>query len=186
MSSARSLPVWIASLALMTASNCYALKSDKEQPIEVTADHAERDAPMGLTTYTGHVEIKQGTLLIEADQVIIKTYISKKTSTEEIQEITTTGQPSHFQQQVKIEGDIVDATALTIIYRVADKKVDLIDKAVVKQQGRIITGDKISYDVSLQRVTANSKGTTTTETGTSKPGRVTVVIPPKPKTPQNK
>jgi lipopolysaccharide export system protein LptA len=177
MSTAKSFHVLAAALALITwVSTCHALKSDKEKPIEVSANSAERDERLGLTTYTGKVVIKQGSLLIEADQVIIKTIISKKNSIEELQEIFTTGQPSHFQQQIKTEGDLVDATAHTIIYRVADKKVDLIEDAVVKQQGRVITGDKISYDVNLQRVTANGQGVNSTT-----PGRVTVIIPPKPR-----
>jgi lipopolysaccharide export system protein LptA len=173
-----ALSVWFTS--------CFALKSDKEKPIEVSANSAERDERIGITTYTGNVEIKQGTLLIQADQVVIKTIISKKNSVEELHEIITSGQPSHFQQQLKVDGDLVDATANTILYRVADKKVDLIDNAILKQQGRIITGDKISYDVSAQRVTATSHAETAANTGeqaTSEktPGRVTVVIPAKPK-----
>jgi len=162
---------------------CQALKSDKEQPIEVTANSADRDEKLGLTTYNGNVVIKQGSLLIQAEQVVIKTTISKKTSLEELEEITTSGQPSHFQQQIKTESDLVDATATTIIYRINDKKVDLIDNAILKQQGRVITGDKISYDVSAQRVTANANNSNASDvngqTTDSKksPGRVTVIIP---------
>lgn len=168
--------------------NCYALKSDKEQPIQVSANSAERDEKLGVTTYTGTVEIKQGTLLIQADQMVIKTTISDISSAEELHEIITSGQPSHFQQQTNAEGDLVDATANTILYRVADKKVELIDNAILKQQGRIITGDKISYDVSAQRVTATSHESSTNTDDPDKqaveiktPGRVTVVIPAKPK-----
>lgn len=153
-----------------------ALPSDKQQPIQVSANSAERDEKAGITTYTGNVEIKQGTLLIQADQVIIKTLISRKNSLEELKEIITTGQPSHFQQQIKTEGDLVDAAAVTIHYRVSDKTVDLIDSAVLKQQGRVITGDKISYDISAQRVIAKGE-----ENSVSPPKRVTVTIPATPK-----
>lgn len=179
------LLITCVSLAMRVETG-HALKSDKEQPIEVSADSAERDERLATTTYTGNVEIKQGSLHIQADQVIIKTIISKKSAIEELHEIITTGQPAHFKQQIKVEGDLVDATANTILYRVTDKKVDLIDNAVLKQQGRVISGDKISYDVSAQRVTANSQGITGQNTGANtsepkKPGRVTVIIPPKPK-----
>jgi len=175
---------WLAFVVTLTLwhETTYALKSDKEQAIEVTANSAERDEKLGISTYRGNVVIRQGTLLIQAEQVEIKTVLSKKSSAEELDEITTTGQPSHFQQQVNAEGDLVDATAKIIHYRINDKKVDLIDSATLKQAGRVITGDKISYDVSAQRVSANSQESTTHETSspaatTQKPGRVTVIIP---------
>jgi len=159
---------------LTSGQPAYALKSDKEQPIEVTSESADRDEKQGVTTYHGNVVIKQGSLLIQAEHVVIKTTITGKSSLEELEEITTTGQPSHFLQQINTEGDLVDATAITIDYRVKDKKVDLIDQAILKQQGRVITGDKISYDVGAQRVIANG------EASQEKPAsRVTVIIPAK-------
>jgi len=154
----------------------YALKSDKEQPIEITSDSADRDEKQGITTYHGNVVIKQGSLLIQAEHVVIKTTVAEKTALEELVEITTTGNPSHFQQQIKTESDLVDATAITINYRVKDKKVVLIDHAILKQQGRVVTGDKVSYDVDAERVIANG------EASQEKPAsRVTVIIPAKPK-----
>ena len=169
---------FVLACLLASGETALALKSDKEQPIEVTSDSADRDEKSGVTTYNGNVVIKQGTLLIQAEHVVIKTTVAEKTALEELVEITTTGHPSHFQQQIKTESDLVDATAITINYRVNDKTVDLIDQAILKQQGRVLTGDKISYDVSAERVIANGEATQ------EKPAnRVTVIIPAKAKNP---
>jgi lipopolysaccharide export system protein LptA len=158
-------------------SPALALKTDKDQPIEITADRAERDEKLGITIYHGHVEIHQGSMLIEAEHVVIKTPVTHDT-TQELEEITTNGKPSHFRQQINEEGDVVDASAMTIHYRVNDKKVDLVNGATLKQEGRVLTGENISYDIGSQRVTANS-GEVSDNPDARSTSRVTVIIPAK-------
>jgi len=168
-------------LALFVAGSprVHALQSDKEQPIQITADRAERDEKIGLTSYHGHVEIRQGTLFIEAEHVVIKTPVTHGTTTEEIEEITASGKPTHFHQQINEQGESVDASATTVHYRVHDKLVDLVNGAMLKQEGRILSGENISYDIGSQRVTANS-GSDTAADGSTPTERVTVIIPPRP------
>jgi lipopolysaccharide export system protein LptA len=154
-----------------------ALKTDKDQPIKIIADSAERDEKLGITIYHGHVEIHQGSMLIEAEHVVIKTPVTHDT-TQELEEITTNGKPSHFRQQINEAGDVVDASAMTIHYRVNDKKVDLVNGATLMQEGRVLTGENISYDIGSQRVTANN-GEPSDNPDARSTSRVTVIIPAK-------
>ena len=49
----------------------HALPNDKEQPIRLTADKALRDEKNGVTIYTGNVQMKQGSVELEADTLTI-------------------------------------------------------------------------------------------------------------------
>ena len=44
-----------------------ALKTDRQQPLEVNADSTDGTLGDGIATLKGNVEIRQGTLLIQAD-----------------------------------------------------------------------------------------------------------------------
>lgn len=151
-----------------------ALKDDRTKPITITADSAELDQKLGITLYHGNVKIRQGSVLIEAETVTIKTRISPTTSREELEEIITIGQPSHLQQLLETDNEIVDATSTTIRYEVSTDTVNLMENAVLKQGPRVVTGDRIVYDIAAQKVIA---GTEKTVGKTS--DRVTVTFPQK-------
>ena len=152
-----------------------ALKDDRNQPIEISSDSAERDEKLGVTVYHGNVEIKQGSILIQAETVTIKTHVAEKSGQEELEEIITVGKPSLIRQQTEANGgEWVVATATTIHYDVKADTITLIESADLKQGGRSITGDRIRYDISAQKVLADGA-----VTKNPKPERVTVTIPAK-------
>lgn len=166
-------------ILLMTAGSglAWSLPTDKDQPINITAGKAARDEKQGLIVYENNVEIHQGTVVIKADTVTIKTVRTGSNAQEKIEEVIASGVPSHFQQQTDLKGNFVIAESATILYRVNEKMIYLIDNANVQQKGSTITGDRISYDVRAQRVIARG-GSSTPDT----PERVRVVIPVKKKT----
>ena len=59
------------SLLLLLAyhSLAIALPNDREQPISLSADNATYNEKTGVAIYSGKVEIKQGSLLIKAEQI---------------------------------------------------------------------------------------------------------------------
>jgi hypothetical protein len=62
--------LWLAALlALSISGTSLALPTDRNQPIHISADTATIDDNTGITTYTGNVEIAQGTLKINARNV---------------------------------------------------------------------------------------------------------------------
>lgn len=172
-----TLALSIAFLAIVVLAHprpALALKDDRTKPIKITADSAERDEKLGITLYHGNVIIRQGSILIEAETVTIKTRISPVTSREELEEIITIGSPSHLQQQLETNNEIVDASSTTMRYEVSSDAISLIESAVLKQGARIVTGDRITYDIAAQKIIASGEKTTV-----KAPDRVTVTIPPK-------
>lgn len=65
----RSLALMALLLAQLTALPSLAISADRDQQITVEADYAERDVATDTMVYRGNVVIRQGGLLIEADQV---------------------------------------------------------------------------------------------------------------------
>jgi lipopolysaccharide export system protein LptA len=157
------LVVTLALCLAIFSLKAQALPEDSQQPVRISADSAMKDNKNGLTIYTGDVDMNQGSMNIKADKVTI--YIEN----EEITKIIAVGKPARFKQKPEPDQDNVLAKALTIEYRVTDEIITLTEEASLDQQGSIITGNKINYDINAARVEADS----------TESGRVEVVIPPK-------
>lgn len=53
---------------VLATNLAHALPDDRTKPIEIQANSAERDAKTGVTTYTGNVDIQQGSIHISPRQ----------------------------------------------------------------------------------------------------------------------
>lgn len=162
----RAIAVAALGIALC-APLAWALPDDREQPIYVQSDRAERDERKGITVYTGEVEIDQGSLHISADRVTIRD------ADEQVSRIEAAGEPAKMRQKPAPDREPVYARARTIEYDVVQEVLTLVEDASVTQEGTTVTGDRIVYYVREQRVKATGGGAT--------PGqeRVKVVIPPR-------
>jgi lipopolysaccharide export system protein LptA len=144
-----------------------ALPEDRDQPIFIQSDRAERDERKGTTLYTGDVEIDQGSMHISADRVTVRD------ADAQVNEIVATGAPAKMHQKPAPDREPVYARARTIQYDVASEILTLIEEASVTQEGTTVTGDRIEYFVKEQRVKASGGGSATGK------DRVKVVIPPR-------
>ena len=149
---------------------------DEEQPIHITADRLEVQEQSGISTYTGNVNIQQGSLELTGDTVtIIHPNGQLKT-------VKAYGAPSKFKRFNQVEQSWVTGQANLIQYNTEHKTILLSGNAQVMQpEKHTITGSNIFYDVSKQTLMA--KG--------SKDGqnRVSVTFDPntdKPSEPQPK
>ncbi|MFL0797001.1 MAG: lipopolysaccharide transport periplasmic protein LptA [Cellvibrionaceae bacterium] len=159
----------VISLTAVFPISVKALPGDNLQPIKIQADHARIDEKKGQTVYTGNVSIQQGSIQIQADKVIIESADGKA------EKLTAEGKPAHYQQQPQIDKDPVVATANTLKYNLADEILHLITNASVTQEGAVISGARIAYDVANAVVKADSGSQ---DDNAQQSGRVTVVIPP--------
>lgn len=145
-----------------------ALPDDRSKPIEIQANAAERDARSGVTTYTGNVDIRQGSIHVAADSVVLNS------KNNELTEIIATGKPATYSQQLSGADDIVDARASKIRFDITRDLITLQGNGMLKQKGGSISGEYIEYDTKTERVKA-----TAAEAGSADNGRrITVVIPP--------
>jgi len=170
----RTITAGAAALALWGAlapQPGLALPEDRNQPIYIQSDRAERDERKGTTVYTGDVEIDQGSLHISADRVTIAM------DGDQVNRIDAVGAPAKMHQKPSPEREPVYARAITIQYDVVREILTLIEQAAVTQEGSTVKGEHIEYFVQEQRVKASAG---TAESGAS---RVQMVIQPRHATP---
>lgn len=166
MSTARSNPLatlCTALLLFLSAAPVLALPSDREQPIEVESDSASRDDSAGTLTYLGTVVIDQGSLHIEADKVTVHFADGK------VDRIVCTGQPARYRQQPQPDEKPVTASAQTIDYHTEDALLVLTGAARIEQQGSVLEGEHITYDIAKEQIQAR---------GDDNNRRIRMVIPP--------
>ncbi len=143
---------------LATPSAAWALESDREQPVEITADSAEMDETKGVSVYRGKVEVRQGSMHLYADEVTIRHPESKA------QRIEAVGKPVRFNQlldgQQKDQPKELHAQALRAEYDIDGDELLLFDAAEVHQGEDSFRSDRITYDRKrgLVRGGASAKG----------------------------
>ena len=149
----------IAVISATLSNAALALPDDRSKPVQITADSAVQENT--TVTYRGKVVVIQGSLRVDADQVVVHHVAGK------VQKIVASGKPAHFQQQPEVNGGVVKATAATLVYYQAENRFELLNDALVERNGSSITGDKIEYSTATQAVHA-----------TGGQGRVNMVLPP--------
>ncbi len=142
-----------------------ALSSDRVQPISVSADYAERNELTGLTQYRGNVIIRQGSILIDAEEVTIHY------EDDTVSRILCLGSPASYQQISLDDTSLVIAKAETIEYLLINDIINLKTNASLARNGTFIKGDTINYD--LAKGTWKAKGD-----DQSDQKRIQLVIPP--------
>lgn len=159
---------------LLVVGGALALKTDKNQPINVRADHGDfKSDPdnnsIGTGIYTGNVVITQGSIRLTADRAVLH-LVDNELDTADV-----TGNPATFQQQPD-DGQLVDGTAQEITYSASKDEIVLITNArltqTVMQQitapqdptapprtapgKRLMTADRIRYNTDTQHVIARA------------------------------
>ncbi len=146
-----------------------ALPSDKTETIRGSADNLMVDQKNGVATYTGSVKIQQGSLMISADSIVIHTNADSS-----VEKMIATGNPARFQQQPEKDQGVVTAAAKQITYTPSNERLLLVEDASVEQNGAVMSGPHIDYDLLKEVMKAAGKN------GTSGNGqRIEIVIPPK-------
>ena len=167
MCTSNELRLLLLVCALFTVMSAWALKNDRNQPINIQADHGDfqgdSKADNGTGVYTGHVLITQGSIRITADKATLHMLNG------EIQTADIIGAPAKFQQQPDT-GALVHGMASEITYEQNKDEVDLLGNAHLLQGERLLIADVIHYNTSTEHVIAN---------GGKNGGRVHITIPPK-------
>lgn len=130
----------------------WALPSDRDQPIEIEADHAQLDDEQGITQYKGKAILTQGSLRIEGD-IITFYYDDDKQLTKAVAQ----GKRATYQQIQKAGEAPIRAKAYTMEYHAKAQKIYLIGKAHVWQTGSEFSGERIEYDIERNIVNASSR-----------------------------
>lgn len=170
----RPLLLLICSLpSALIAPQLAALPDDAEQELYIEAETFKADGNAGTMTYSGSVIMRQGSMSIRADELVIQGEVERE-SVQRVKTVIARGKPAQFQQTPSAGSAPVTAKALQLEYQISDKWLLLQGKASLDQEGLSLSGNRIEYDVKKSLVKAN-KATGTTSTNE----RVRVVFPPK-------
>lgn len=144
------------------AAAIQALPEDRDKPMRITADKAERDDVSGVTIYTGNVILIQGTLRLTSEKLTIYQIDGEPSK------IIAEGKPAKMQERPKPDKAIMYAEGQVITYYKSEERVHLQTDGYVEQGGQEVKGDSIDYFIEKELTKAKS----------GKNSRVEVVIPP--------
>jgi lipopolysaccharide export system protein LptA len=120
-----------------------ALESDRQQPLEVHADSTDGTLGDGMTVLNGKVDIRQGSLLVQADVAELEKVDGR------VRRVILQGTPVLLQQEIEEQG-LVSARAGKIEYEVATGIITLTGDADVNHPQYKVKGEMLVYDMNLQ------------------------------------
>ena len=112
-----------------------------------TADRSDYNGELQLQTLTGNVAIKQGSLQIYADKIIIGLVQGG------LESIDASGRPVTFEQ-LDDERRPIKGQATRLLYSPASNQVQLIGNAVLTSPTQSLSGDLIDYNMNTQAASA--------------------------------
>lgn len=154
----------------------WALSSDRDQIIEIEADHAQLDDEQGITQYKGKAILTQGTLRIEGD--IITFYYDED---RQLTKAVAQGKRATYQQIQKQGETPTRAKAYTMEYHTKAQKIYLLGKAHVWQDGGEFSGEHIVYDIARNIADTsggNGRVTGSDQVAPKKDDRIHIIIQP--------
>jgi len=148
----RGLPMLLALVsALFFSVSALALRSDRDQPINIVADTSEVDAKTGYTRITGGVVITQGTLVVHADEA--RVYVNEG----RVNRVELDGVPATWAQTLE-SGEDMNARAQHIDYDVPGGTIELTGDARVDHPQGEISGASLQYELDTEKLRGLSQG----------------------------
>ena len=156
---------------LLFTLDCHALSSDKDKPMTIEADSVDIDDKKGLTVYRGNVDVRQGTLHVTGNTLVIEKVDG------EVKIVTVVGKPATYKQRPDNKKQDVTAEARKLQVYPKRDMVRLERNAIVNQEGNVYKGNIIEYDNKNDII--KMKGNIgKTDTGKKKKGRIRMTIQP--------
>ncbi|WP_416140177.1 lipopolysaccharide transport periplasmic protein LptA [Halomonas sp. HK25] len=143
----------LALLLPLASAPTLAQGRDAEAPIEVEADRLDLDDRAGTAVYTGAVDIRQGSMRLTGDRVEIR-----RNAQGQLSRAIATGERAYLEQQPDPSEPMVRGWGRTIIYHVAERRMELIDRAELHQGGDTFDGGYLEYFLDRRVVQARSEG----------------------------
>lgn len=144
----RRLEYLLLALLALSSPLTLALSSDKDQPVELSADSVDLDEAKQVSVYKGDVDLRQGSMRLRADQVTVQHQGRKP------DRLIAVGRPVRFEQRTG-KGK-VKARARRAEYEVNSEVLTLIGDAVLVQNGDTLKSDRIVYDRVRHKVRAGA------------------------------
>ncbi|WP_428775515.1 lipopolysaccharide transport periplasmic protein LptA [Vibrio sp.] len=137
---------------LVLSSQAMALSTDKDQPVYIDSDTQQLDMQSNQVTFTGDVQLKQGSININADEIIV----TRNAKNGAIEGIEAYGDLATFSQLTD-DGKTLYGEAKHLHYKMVEDQLTMTDQAMLSQDGSEIRGSKIRYQISSQKLIADGK-----------------------------
>lgn len=156
-------------LMLLLAHSSLALEQDWQQAVTILSDHAELDRKTGMVMYEGNVTLTQGSLRIEAEQLLLFR------KGDQLERVTARGTPARYEQIISDGDSLTRAHGKRIDYMAVQREILIEGNARLEQDGNQFSGEQIRYDMLRDIISAQG--------GESKPGeegkqRIKVILQP--------
>lgn len=148
----KTLNICLLALSLLIiAQSVYALKNDSKQAIDISADSLEMNESKHFSTYSGNVTLKQGSLNIKSESLIL--YFD---ANNELDYMEMTGKPAQLKQQSE-DKKWMKGSANHIIYKDKESLLTLSDDAKFSSGREFLTSNFISINTDNKRVQAGGE-----------------------------
>ncbi|MDZ7853410.1 MAG: lipopolysaccharide transport periplasmic protein LptA [Halomonas sp.] len=136
---------------LLGSASTLALEGDASAPIEVEADRLDLDNRAGTAVYAGDVDIRQGSMQLTGDRVEIQ-----RNDQGLLSRATASGERAYIEQKPAPDEPVVRGWGRTIVYHVAERRIELIDRAELHQGGDTFDGGYLEYFLDRRVVQARA------------------------------
>ncbi len=149
--------------SLFLSSPSWALSRDTEQPIYIDSNSQNFDMQSNQVIFVGDVELKQGSINIFADRIIV----IRPQGQEGREILEAYGNPVRFSQLTD-DGKTLKGKANKLRYELEKEFLKMTDNAELTQNDSIIKGKVITYNMKTQKLIADG----------DKNERVTTILQP--------
>lgn len=151
--------------------SAWAEKADRDKPMHLEADQVVIDDAKQVSTFTGRVQLMQGTLLMRGEKIVVTQDAAG------YKHATITGGPASFRQKREGVDEYIDSDAQRIEYDTHADSVDMYGQAHLKRELDDVRGDHIVYSTQTEVFRVESGATPTAANVPKK--RVRAVLQPK-------
>jgi len=142
-------------LLMLVCANVYALNSDRTKPIKISADKVDVNQKIGVSQYLGNVKLIQGTLQINADELVVRYRAGN------VETVSATGNPVTLSQRLNRQNENIFASAGRLHYHALKNEVDLFDRVAVRRGGDELHSEVAHYDIAKEQLSARGENSQT-------------------------
>lgn len=147
----KPITLLLVSLAVLLAiPNALALSSDRDQPIHIEADLLQVDENAQLSRFLGNVDMKQGSLEIQADEIVL--YFDGDNN---LQKMEITGNPARLEQQSD-NGNMISGSAQNMTYHEKDSLLEMRNNAEFRNGEDLVESDHITVNTETNALQAGN------------------------------
>jgi lipopolysaccharide export system protein LptA len=162
----------LATLLLLCSPSGFAEFADRNKPIHLEADQVLMDDAQQVSTFTGNVQLSQGTMLIRGDKIVV---VQDKDG---FKYATAYGKTASFRQKREGLDEYVEAYGERIEYNTRNDTLNLYVQALLKRNKDEVRGEHITYNAKTEIFQVGSIGASPENVP---PQRVRAVLQPKSK-----